>query len=129
MTSGQKITATDLYEKYGEELFAEGITALEVRRQEMDRENQPISVATAEERIPNVRTKEGYQEYLKTSHWKFVREFMKSVCNNRCQLCGHKKEVVHVHHNNYENLWEEREIDLIVLCPECHHIYHKEELS
>ena len=40
-----------------------------------------------------------------------------------CQLCRATKKL-HVHHNTYENLGNERDEDLIVLCIRCHKAFH-----
>lgn len=63
-----------------------------------------------------------YKEYLQTEHWLTLSTKIKEDVG-KCQLCGstHRLEV---HHNNYDNLWNETSKDLIVLCHECHSKFH-----
>ena len=65
-----------------------------------------------------------YPQYLKSDHWITTREKLLDFVT-RCQVCGDRAEVFHIHHANYENLWEEKPEDLIVVCPECHEFIHK----
>lgn len=63
-----------------------------------------------------------YKEYLQTEHWLTLSTKIKEDIG-KCQLCGstHRLEV---HHNNYDNLWNETSKDLIVLCHNCHSKFH-----
>lgn len=64
-----------------------------------------------------------YDEYLKTDHWQQVRSEALQRANYRCQLCC-SKENLNVHHNNYENLWNEQLEDVVTLCRSCHAKFH-----
>lgn len=64
-----------------------------------------------------------YQDYLKTDHWKRVRQEAVERAGNRCQLCN-KPGTLHVHHRTYENIGDERPNDLIALCGYCHAKFH-----
>lgn len=65
-----------------------------------------------------------YKEYLKTQHWKEVREFKLLKYGYKCQLCGSENDI-HIHHNNYECLFNENiHTDLISMCNECHKKFH-----
>jgi len=67
-----------------------------------------------------------YEEYLDTSHWRNdVRPAALERADYKCQLCGVRGTTLHVHHNTYENLGDERPTDLIVLCGECHDHFHQ----
>ena len=70
--------------------------------------------------------KEDYAEYLKTEHWKAVRGWAMSLAGNKCQVCGRTARL-NVHHNNYYHLHHESPRDVVVLCEDCHMMYHKEE--
>jgi 5-methylcytosine-specific restriction endonuclease McrA len=65
-----------------------------------------------------------YTEYLKTDHWKSVRNRALRKAWYKCSLCGNTSEL-HVHHNNYENRGCEKDSDLIVLCKNCHEKHHE----
>jgi len=64
-----------------------------------------------------------YTEYLQTKHWKNIREIALLRANHKCRMCG-SKEKLQVHHNTYNNLGNERNEDLTVLCKECHEFLH-----
>lgn len=66
-----------------------------------------------------------YSKYLKTPHWKKVRDLKLRECEHKCQLCGSKVRL-EVHHNSYEHLWLEEMYmnDLVVLCHRCHAKFH-----
>ena len=68
-------------------------------------------------------TKVDYKKYLQSKHWKRTRRKALRRGGNKCALCGNTKEL-HVHHNNYKNLWHERKTDLIVLCSYHHAMVH-----
>jgi 5-methylcytosine-specific restriction endonuclease McrA len=67
-----------------------------------------------------------YKEYLKTDHWKLIREVALYEFNDTCVLCG-ENENLHVHHKSYEHRGEEHNYpnDLEVLCKECHAHEHE----
>lgn len=64
-----------------------------------------------------------YVEYLQTSEWKETRLRKLKRAKFRCQLCG-KNDKLNVHHTSYVNRGNENDTDLIVLCVECHSLYH-----
>lgn len=57
--------------------------------------------------------------YLKSEHWKFVREMMLKLFPE-CQVCG-SRNLLDVHHRVYRSLYDVKRKDLIVLC-RCHHL-------
>lgn len=75
-----------------------------------------------------------YEEYLKTPHWRGVRDAMIMLYGCRCQ--GHDcdmmgdsgyggaESMIHVHHLTYENRGNERYKDLTLLCDRCHRQAH-----
>lgn len=67
-------------------------------------------------------TRLSYDEYLSRAYWKYFAAKTK-VEIPFCQLCR-SPGPLHVHHNNYDNLWHESREDVIVLCGKCHKEYH-----
>ncbi len=65
-----------------------------------------------------------YKVYLQTFEWKEKREHALDSAGNRCRLCNYGGEGLEVHHRTYENRGDERILDLIVLCRECHAKFH-----
>ena len=67
-----------------------------------------------------------YTEYLSSNTWKAKRDSILTQCGNACEYCGHDvlKEL-QVHHNTYQSFPDEHSTDLVVLCKECHHTFHK----
>ena len=64
-----------------------------------------------------------YQEYLQTDHWQETRKRALKRAGFKCQLCSSNGKL-HVHHRTYENLGNENNADLIVLCETCHGKFH-----
>ena len=65
-----------------------------------------------------------YSDYLMTPHWKALSAGIKWEIG-KCQLCGDEGTSLQVHHNSYDNLGNEANEDLIVLCPDCHGKFHR----
>jgi len=67
-----------------------------------------------------------YHEYINSKEWKNKSATIKLDRGYRCQLChvsGYAK-TLHVHHNTYERIGIEDENDLVVLCCDCHKLFH-----
>jgi 5-methylcytosine-specific restriction endonuclease McrA len=64
-----------------------------------------------------------YADYLKTDHWQKTRQKALLRAGYKCQVCSAVSEL-HVHHRTYLRRGEERASDVIVLCAECHGIFH-----
>jgi len=64
-----------------------------------------------------------YPEYLKTDHWKAVRQRELITANGRCRLCN-SDGPLDVHHRTYERLGEELPEDVLALCRPCHESHH-----
>jgi len=60
-----------------------------------------------------------YKQYCLTIHWQEIRRQIFKKRGHRCQICGLPKGRV-VHHLTYENLYDEKDEDLLVVCPLCH---------
>lgn len=67
-----------------------------------------------------------YPAYLKTAHWRAVREAALERAENRCALCNCPGPL-EVHHRSYERVGAERPADVIALCAECHGRHHNEQ--
>ena len=66
-----------------------------------------------------------YSEYLKTEHWRKKRQRALTEARNLCRICNKGGEL-HTHHRTYDNLGHENDEDLIVLCADCHSLFHRE---
>lgn len=64
-----------------------------------------------------------YEEYLQTPEWLGKRELALQKADNHCQVCNSIINL-QVHHRTYENLGNENLQDLVVLCNDCHELYH-----
>jgi len=66
-----------------------------------------------------------YGEFLKTSYWAVVREYVLESRGGCCAICPSKKNL-NVHHKTYiHHFYEHAHLeDLIVLCRECHAKFH-----
>lgn len=75
-------------------------------------------------------SKAAHQYYLRSAHWKEVRNTILVRDGHTCKLCGihelkTKEKSLHIHHQTYARLWKERQQDLISLCQPCHTEIHK----
>lgn len=87
-------------------------------------------VEMLDELLPAV-PRSGYHEYINSVQWKEKAEQFKIKAGNRCQLChvsGYAR-TLHVHHNNYYHLGNEQDNDLVVLCADCHKLFHDSGLG
>lgn len=66
-----------------------------------------------------------YHQYLQTPEWQATRKQRLQVARYRCQVCN-SNGLLNVHHRTYERRGEERAGDLVVLCDDCHGIFHRE---
>lgn len=71
-----------------------------------------------------------YKEYLFTPEWQAKREAKIKEANRCCQLCGVRLSFNSsfppvIHHRTYERVRNESLYDLIVLCRDCHELFHK----
>lgn len=67
--------------------------------------------------------KSNYENYLQSPQWKEKAKLEKEK-NPNCSLCNRRGEL-HVHHRTYVRCGQEKNGDLIVLCADCHNIFHK----
>jgi hypothetical protein len=65
-----------------------------------------------------------YGEYLQSAEWQARRVEHLRVCGYRCQVCNAADLMLDVHHRTYERRGAESFADLIVLCRECHDLFH-----
>ena len=64
-----------------------------------------------------------YTEYLKTERWQQKRQQAIEFWGERCMV-GDSPEALNVHHRTYRNLGNEHILDLVVLCSDCHALFH-----
>src|SRR3990167_785505 len=65
-----------------------------------------------------------YREYLQTPEWQARRKRQLSSAGYRCQVCNTGTKRLNVHHRTYERRGRELFSDLIVLCEDCHALFH-----
>jgi hypothetical protein len=74
-------------------------------------------------RLEQLRTMP-YRLYLQTDEWQATRRARLRAAQHRCQVCNAARKL-HVHHRTYERRGNEWASDLIVLCDDCHAMYHR----
>lgn len=87
------------------------------------RDEQRSKAVTTPDRVKQLR-KMSYADYLKTPEWQAKRGVRLKAAKFRCQICN-AKGLLNVHHRSYTNLGNEQPADLIVLCAECHKLFHE----
>lgn len=60
-----------------------------------------------------------YHAYLKSRHWKSVKDSYFRMRPYRCFYCGVRKRL-ELHHITYKNIGNEQLADLVYLCPDHH---------
>lgn len=90
-------------------------------------ERQAMWEAKRKERLKELRTMP-YQEYLQTPEWHRRRWYHLKTTGGRCQVCNvsAKEKRLNVHHRKYTTIGNEGFTDLIVLCEDCHQLFHRE---
>lgn len=69
-----------------------------------------------------------YADYLQSPHWRDdVRPAALERAGHKCQVCGKENKTLNVHHNTYERLGRELPTDVVVLCQDCHGLFHAEQ--
>jgi hypothetical protein len=68
-----------------------------------------------------------YQEYLASAGWREKAIQAKTRAGHRCQVCNQSANAVllDTHHRTYVRLGDEWPEDLIVLCRDCHGLFHE----
>lgn len=61
----------------------------------------------------------GYLAYIRSPSWAKRREAYFESHPKRCNSCGTASKI-HLHHSTYENLFSEKDEDLMPLCGSCH---------
>jgi 5-methylcytosine-specific restriction endonuclease McrA len=75
---------------------------------------------------PNPHNRTFYREiYLKSDHWKFLRE-EKLKQNPNCEKCQ-STICIDVHHLQYRGLYDVKISDLQTLCRKCHDVVHEKK--
>ena len=67
-----------------------------------------------------------YVQYLHSEHWKKTKAKAIKRAGCKCEKCGKQGVVLEVHHLRYDNLHQEKETDLLVLCSRCHGEIHRQ---
>lgn len=66
-----------------------------------------------------------YYEYINSPEWYAKSDAAKARAGYRCQVCNSTRQL-NTHHRTYERLGRELDTDLIVLCRDCHDLFHKQ---
>lgn len=74
-----------------------------------------------------------YPQYLRTAHWRAVREAALRRSRRRCGFCGVSVPAdseLEVHHRKgrYDSRGQETAKDVIALCPRCHQAQHPDKV-
>ena len=71
-------------------------------------------------------TPQGYRAYIQSNAWRAVRErYWDSKMPKNCFGCNKPRHKgMHLHHRTYKNLGNERLMDLVPVCKECHEDIH-----
>lgn len=76
---------------------------------------------------PKESRRSEYQDYLQSDHWKRVRTVVGQEAGWQCEVkgCNRYGKNLNAHHLHYRSLGEERDGDLVYLCPYHHKLIHK----
>lgn len=73
--------------------------------------------------VPQPAWKDWYNRYLKSPEWRERADRILERDGYRCRVCNSPHRL-QVHHRTYERLGHEEDGDLVVLCAECHDVFH-----
>jgi len=62
----------------------------------------------------------GYHQYMNSIEWYRKRERWLRLADYECQWCSRMQTTLYIHHLTYENFYNEKDEDIIVLCKPCH---------
>jgi 5-methylcytosine-specific restriction endonuclease McrA len=65
-----------------------------------------------------------FAQYRMQPEWQARRTATLARAGYRCQACGKGDVRLDVHHNSYEKYGDESTFDLVVLCDQCHKLFH-----
>lgn len=70
-------------------------------------------------------TRAGYRAYISSPEWQVVRRrYWASKLPKDCYCCGRFDGPKDLHHRTYKNLGNERLMDLVPVCRDCHFACH-----
>jgi 5-methylcytosine-specific restriction endonuclease McrA len=81
-------------------------------------------VAADQKRLVELKSM-NYRDYLRTPEWQNRRIQHLRSAGFSCQVCNARNTELHVHHRDYRRIGEELYQDLIVLCRDCHALFHE----
>ncbi len=87
-------------------------------------DDPPVAAPFGAARLAELRAMP-YRQYLRTPEWRETRAAALVRAEHHCQWNAAHEGPLHVHHNSYDRLGEERVADLIVLCETCHERHHE----
>lgn len=63
-----------------------------------------------------------YDQYLRSTLWKEIREWVIKAQGGRCSICDRQAEEVHHHDYTDKTMWGEKSEGLVGLCSRCHNL-------
>ena len=87
-------------------------------------DDTPLAAPVVRDRLEELQTMP-YRLYLRTPEWRETRLAALIRAGHACHLNRSHTERLEVHHNTYERRGRERPQDLVVLCRECHELFHE----
>ncbi len=95
------------------------------RREQRDDDDDPWNEDLIEEALDPLPKCLPYHLYIDTQEWKSRANAARARADHRCQVCNSNKKRLDVHHRTYVRYGNEYNRDLIVLCCDCHSLFHR----
>jgi 5-methylcytosine-specific restriction endonuclease McrA len=92
-------------------------------RLQLQSEEQRLRRLAQQARTAKLR-KMPFAEYRVQPEWQARRTATLARAGYRCQVCAEHDDRLDVHHSSYERYGDEDPFDLIVLCAQCHELFH-----
>jgi hypothetical protein len=92
-------------------------------RLQIHNEEQRLRRLARQARTAQLR-KMPFAEYRMQPEWQARRTATLARAGYRCQVCAEHDDRLDVHHNSYERYGDEDPFDLVVLCTQCHELFH-----
>jgi len=92
-------------------------------RLQIHNEEQRLRRLARQARTAQLR-KMPFAEYRVQPEWQARRTATLARAGYRCQVCAEHDDRLDVHHNSYERYGDEDPFDLVVVCAQCHELFH-----
>ena len=86
--------------------------------------SRSIKITTEFRKAMGPEFRDEYHAYLMSDVWTVRKHAARAAAGGRCQICNYGGRL-DVHHRTYERIGNELPTDVVVLCRQCHRLFHE----